>query len=504
MINFPGVLVKSSLYFINNSVIFLLLLRQSKKIIVETNSSVIQYHQQISRTSLYNQTEKSGQDKNMENIMKKSRRKPGKRNGRFHKSLFAGILLLILMGAGVLFTWKYIWKNPELREKESFLTGTGLRRTGVTQTGQDTGSRQPDQESKSSESAEEELLEQKIEAILTKMTLDEKICQLFILTPEQLTGISKVTAAGEATRNKLEQYPIGGLIYFAANLTSPEQTKEMLRNTKAYGEEIEGLPLFLCIDEEGGRVARIGKNPVFSVEQVGPMSRLTTEEEAYRAGKAIGAYLYDLGFNTDFAPDADVLTNEKNTVISDRSFGSDPERVTHMAAAVTNGLHAENILSAFKHFPGHGATEGDTHEGYAYTEKTYEELRAAELVPFAAAEECGVDMVMAAHISLPNVVGDSTPSSLSHKMITEILRGELGYQGLIVTDAMNMGAIAENYGSGEAAVKAVEAGVDLLMMPKNFQEAFQGIQDAVSGGRITEERIEESLRRILHIKLLME
>ena len=149
--------------------------------------------------------------------MKKSRRKPGKRNGRFHKSLFAGILLLILMGAGVLFTWKYIWKNPELREKESFLTGTGLRRTGVTQTGQDTGSRQPDQESKSSESAEEELLEQKIEAILTKMTLDEKICQLFILTPEQLTGISKVTAAGEATRNKLEQYPIGGLIYFAAN-----------------------------------------------------------------------------------------------------------------------------------------------------------------------------------------------------------------------------------------------------------------------------------------------
>ena len=233
------------------------------------------------------------------------------------------------------------------------------------------------------------------------------------------------------------------------------------------------------------------------------MGQLTTEEEAYRAGTVIGAYLRELGFNTDFAPDADVLTNEKNTVIGDRSFGSDPDKAARMAAAVSKGLHTEGILSTFKHFPGHGATEGDTHDGYAYTEKTYEELKAAELVPFAAAGECGADMVMAAHISLPKIVGDSTPASLSYKMITEILREDLGFQGLVVTDAMNMGAIGEHYSTKEAAVKAVEAGVDLLLMPKDFQEAFQGIKEAVSSGRIGEERIEESLQRILRVKLQM-
>ena len=161
-------------------------------------------------------------------------------------------------------------------------------------------------------------------------------------------------------------------------------------------------------------------------------------------------------------------------------------------------------MSAFKHFPGHGATKDDTHEGYAYSERSYEELKSAELVPFAAAQECGVDMVMVAHISLPEVTGDHTPSSLSHRMITEILRGDLGYEGLVITDALNMGAIAEAYSSGEAAVRAVEAGVDLLLMPKNFSEACEGIQQAVLEERISEERLEESVRRILRVKLLME
>lgn len=360
----------------------------------------------------------------------------------------------------------------------------------------------PEQEKQ--ELTKEELLEQEIEAYLDKMTLEEKICQMFILTPEQLTGISPVTAAGETTKNRLMEYPVGGLIYFAQNLVSEEQTKEMLANTKEYAAEIGAPPLFFCIDEEGGRVARIGKNPAFQVEHVKPMGEITDEEEAYEAGVTIGRYLSELGFNTDFAPDADVMTNEQNTVIGDRSFGSDPQTVAHMAAAVSDGLHKEGILSAFKHFPGHGATKGDTHDGYAYTERTYEELRAAELVPFEEARECGADMVMAAHISLPNVLGDNTPATLSYRMITEILREDLGFQGLVVTDALNMGAISENYSSKEAAVKAVESGVDLLLMPKDFLEAYEGIREAVSGGRISEERISESVRRILHTKLFME
>lgn len=354
------------------------------------------------------------------------------------------------------------------------------------------------------EPTEEELLAQKAEEILEAMTLEEKVCQLFIVTPEQLTGASTVTAAGETTKNSLEKYPVAGLIYFSSNLISKDQTMEMLANTRAYGEEIEGMPLFLCVDEEGGRVARIGNNAAFQVERVKPMAEITDETEAYEAGVTIGSYLHELGFNLDFAPDADVLTNDKNTVIGDRSFGQDPKAVTRLAAAVSRGLKEEGMLSTFKHFPGHGSTEADTHKGYAYTQKSCEELKEAELVPFEAAQEQGVDLVMAAHISVPDVTGDDTPSSLSYRMITEILRGDLGFEGLVVTDALNMGAVSENYEAGETAVMAVEAGIDLLLMPKDFDLAREGIVKAVSEGRISEGRIDASVRRIIEKKLTLE
>lgn len=349
--------------------------------------------------------------------------------------------------------------------------------------------------------SEEEILEQKIDEILSDMTLDEKICQLFIVTPEALTGYETVTAAGETTKSSLAEYPVGGLVYFAKNLIDAEQTSTMLKNTMDYGYEIEGLPLFLGVDEEGGIVARVANNSAFGVENVGPMGNITTESEAYEAGATIGGYLADLGFNLDFAPDADVLTNSSNTVIGNRSFGTDPEMVTNLAVAVSNGLHSQNIMSTFKHFPGHGATEGDTHEGFAYTDKTYEELSVAELVPFAAAEENGVDLIMAAHISVPQILGDNTPCTLSKVMITDVLRKDLGYNGLIITDALNMGAITGLYSSDEAAVKALEAGVDLLLMPEDFKLAVSGVKQAVEDGAITEERLDESVRRIVKAKL---
>lgn len=343
--------------------------------------------------------------------------------------------------------------------------------------------------------------EQKVEMILKEMTLEEKIYQMFIVTPEQLTGVSKVTAAGDLTKQKLQQYPVGGLVYFSANLVSKNQTKTMLSKVQKYANEIEGVDLFLCVDEEGGRVARVANNKAFRVKAVGPMAKVSSEEEAYNCGETIGAYLSELGFNVDFAPDADVLTNKSNSVIGDRSFGSDAELVTKYAVAYSDGLHAHGIMSTFKHFPGHGATEADTHEGYAYTNATYEELMAAELQPFSAAQVCGVDLVMVAHISAPNVVGDDTPCSLSEKMITGILRTDLGYDGLVITDAMNMGAIAQNYESGSASKMAVKAGVDIILMPSDFQAAYSSLYTAVKSGEISEERIDESVRRILTAKI---
>ncbi len=351
------------------------------------------------------------------------------------------------------------------------------------------------------EAKEEQMLEE-VEEILAGMTLEEKVYQLFIITPEALTGSNTVTAAGETTRKSLENYPVGGLVYFSENLKDPAQTKKMLQNVMEFSYEVEGLPLFTCIDEEGGRVARIGSNPVFGVEKIGCMQEVEDEKEAYEAGETIGTYLSRLGFNFDFAPDADVLTNKSNKAIGDRSFGSDSDRVVKMAAAFSDGLHSQNVLSSFKHFPGHGAVQGDTHDGFAYTDKTYEELLKSELKPFMAAGSLGVDAVMAAHISVPEITGEDTPCTLSEKMITDVLRRDLGFEGLIITDALDMGAITQNYTSRQAAVLAFRAGVDMLLMPRDFKQASEGILEAVEKGEISEERIDESLRRIIKAKLL--
>ena len=352
--------------------------------------------------------------------------------------------------------------------------------------------------------AQEDTLEVKVEKILNKMTLEEKVYQMFIITPEALTNGNNVTTCSSFFREQLEQYPVGGIIYFAKNLVNREQTAQMLQNARQYAYEVEGMPLFLCVDEEGGRVARIANNPNFGVPNVGAMQYIGSAAKAYEVGQTIGAYLSELGFNVDFAPDADVLTNDNNTVIGDRSFGTDANIVTEYAAAYSNGLHSQNMCSTFKHFPGHGSTEGDTHEGFAYTNKTYEELMESELVPFAHAQGSGVDFVMVAHISVPNIVGDNTPCTLSYKMISEILRRDLNYNGLVITDAMNMGAIFNNYPSDTASVLAVLAGVDLILMPGDFFGAAQGVINAVYNGQISESRIDTSVRRIITKKLQME
>ena len=343
--------------------------------------------------------------------------------------------------------------------------------------------------------------EKTAEEILAEMTLEEKVYQMFIVTPEALTGYDVVNASTQITKGWLEKYPVGGLIYFADNIMTPDQTKDMLKNTMKSAVELQEMPIFLCVDEEGGRVVRVAGNSKMGVTNVGPMGEIKDEAGAKAAGATIGAYLKDLGFTVDMAPVADVITNDKNTVIGDRSFGSDASIVDQYADAYSDGLHSKGILSTYKHFPGHGATEGDTHEGYAYTNKTYEELKENELVPFASAKRNKIDMVMVAHIAVPNITGDNTPCTLSYKMVTEILRNDLNYNGLIITDAMNMGAITENYTSKEATVKAIQAGVDIVLMPEDFKESVKAVMDAVEKGDITEERINESVLRIIEKKL---
>ena len=214
----------------------------------------------------------------------------------------------------------------------------------------------------------------------------------------------------------------------------------------------------------------------------------------------MGAYLSELGFNLDFAPVADVKAAGFNSMFSERSFSEDPEVVSSMANALSKGLESKGIISVYKHFPGHGSTVGDPHKGYAYTKKTLEELKECDLVPYQKAIDDNVSMIMVGHISLPEIVDDGVPASLSKRIITNILRNEMGYEGVVTTDAMNMGAIKDIYNSDEAAVTAVEAGVDIILMPKDFDKAYYGIIDAVNNREISVDRIDDSVLRILKLK----
>lgn len=388
----------------------------------------------------------------------------------------------------------------------------GIAHNESSTTGHQTEEYENTQQSVVESTSPEQLTEEKnttdmqIEELFASWTLEEKVAQLFFVTPEALTGQGTVTEVDDQVRRGYTTYPVGGVILMKKNLTGPEQTKTMLQELQMLSQETMEVPIFLGVDEEGGTVARVASNTAFGVENVGNMADIGAtgdSNKAYEAGQKVGAYLQELGFNLDFAPVVDILTNPENTLMKKRSFGSDAATVSSMAEQFRKGLEEQGVLACVKHFPGHGDTKEDSHEGFAFTDKTLEELRQEELVPFKAQIDKGVSFVMAGHISAPNILGDSCPSSLSKVMITDVLRGELGYEGIVITDALNMGAIAENYSSGEAAVMAFQAGVDILLMPKDFQAAYQAVLDAVHSGEISQEWLEESLVRILKVKLEM-
>lgn len=339
--------------------------------------------------------------------------------------------------------------------------------------------------------------------ILAGMTLEQKVAQLFVVRPEAITGVGVQTAAGEATRAALEAMPVGGICYFAANLVDADQTREMLANTARYSEEVCGLPIFLCVDEEGGTVSRVGGNPGFGVDNVGDMRDVgATGDVGYarEVAQHIGTYLSYLGFNVDFAPDADIASNPSGTM-GLRSFGATADAVAPMVAAQVEGFAEAGVLCAAKHFPGIGGATGDSHDARIYSQRTLDEIRAEELRPFEAAIEADVPFVMVGHLSMPAVTGDDDPATLSSEIVSDLLRGELGYQGIIITDSMAMGAATDSVPAERLGVEPLLAGVDMVLMPADLGAAYQGVLDAVASGELTEERIDESVRRVVQTKL---
>jgi len=334
------------------------------------------------------------------------------------------------------------------------------------------------------------------EKILKQMTLEEKVGQLLIL-PVSEPKLSDAQCAFYETIHP------GGYIFFPGAIQSTGQIREL--NTALY--KITSIPPFLSVDQEGGRVQRVKSIDDHTVSIIPSMRKIGKQGDcalAFDVGTVLGSELRVFGFNMDFAPCADVFSNPENKVIGDRAFSSDPKLTAELSTAMADGLIETGVIPVCKHFPGHGDTYADSHDGYAASGKTLDELYATELIPFIAHIENDTPAIMAAHISLPNILDNTAPCTMSNTIITGLLREELGYDGVVITDAMNMGAIANTYSSSEAAVTALLAGCDMILMPEDTQSAYDAIIEAIKNGTISEARIDESILRILRLKLQFE
>jgi len=347
------------------------------------------------------------------------------------------------------------------------------------------------------------------DSAIQKMSIREKVGQMFFVRPEALDTTIHWNEYAELPDYKLEQvnktmlavnkdYPIGGMILYAHNIVDETQLKKFIEEIR----ELNGSPL-LAIDEEGGRVARIANNENFDVPKYESMAAIAESddpEEAYKAAFTIGSYVKKYGFDIDYAPVADVNTNPDNIVIGPRAFSDDPETAAKFVVSYLNGLESAGVIGTLKHFPGHGDVSTDTHYGYASTDKTWDEMLKCEMIPFKAGIKAGAQMIMTAHIAAPNVSGDDLPATLSPVILQDKLRGELGFDGVIVTDAMDMGAITKQFSNAEAAIKSIQAGVDVVLCSREFTQVFDAVVKAVEKGEIKESRIDESVKRILKLK----
>ncbi len=343
----------------------------------------------------------------------------------------------------------------------------------------------------------EQKLDEIVDAGIAVMSLEDKVAGLFIVTPEAITGVDAAVKAGTGTQEALGKYAVGGLIYFKKNIISAGQFKEMMDNTKRYAK----YPLFLAVDEEGGKVTRLAEAGLGAkVDTAKAIGGTGDADKAYQAAQTIGRYLADYGVNLNFAPVADINNVNKST-ISDRSYGSDAAKASPFVRSAVLGFKDQGIWSCLKHFPGIGSTAKDTHNGLAVTERTKEQFEAEEFQVFKEGIAAGANMVMMGHIAAPALTGaGNEPCSLSKEVVTNILRDGMKFDGVIVTDALNMKAITDYYTAEEAAIQALRAGCDMILMPEDFGKAYNGVLQAVKDGTISEERINDSLRRIYRIK----
>ena len=331
------------------------------------------------------------------------------------------------------------------------------------------------------------------EQLLAGMTLREKVCQLLVVQPQALTGTKTVTAVDDALTAALETYPVGGFLLAAQHMKTADQLAALTRDL---ARAVPGA--LLTVDEEGGRVGRL----MNSVGTTKLQSMYSYKDEgtktAYKNAWILAQDLQSFGFNTDFAPVADVWTVKGNIAIGDRAYSDDYDEAAELIAAAVRGFRDGGAICCLKHFPGHGSTATDSHEEAAIVNKTLETLRGEDLKPFVSGVAAGADMVMIGHITVPDV--DDRPASMSKKLTTDLLREELGFDGVVITDGLQMKAAGAEP-DGEKAVRCLEAGADLLLEIADVEGTVQALEQAVADGRLTEERIDESVLRVLHLKM---
>lgn len=329
--------------------------------------------------------------------------------------------------------------------------------------------------------------------IVNSMTIDEKIGQLFIIHYNK----PEIT---EEFKHILETVKPGGFTLFNENIKTYEQTTKLIKDINSTAK----IPMFISIDQEGGRVQRLKSMPGMNIINIPSMSKIgesNDENQAYNTGITIANDLKKFSINMNFAPVIDIYLNPKNTVIGDRSFGNNAKTVSKMGLSLANALKNNNIIPVYKHFPGHGKTEKDSHVEIPIITKTKEELYQDELIPFKNAISNNADIIMVGHLALPKITNDYTPASLSKQVVTDLLKNELGYKNLIITDALNMKAITNNYSEKQIYELAINAGVDILLMPNDPILAFNSIKKSLEEGTINETTITKSVEKIIALKL---
>ncbi|MBO0589665.1 glycoside hydrolase family 3 protein [Sporosarcina sp. E16_8] len=341
---------------------------------------------------------------------------------------------------------------------------------------------------------------------IKQMTMKEKVGQMLMPDFRNWKG-ENVTAMNAEIAQLVKEYHLGGVILFRENTVTAEQTTKLV---SAYQEASEKYGLLISIDQEGGIVTRLQTGTDFPGNMA--LGATRSEEVAKKVGMAIGEELNALGINMNFGPSLDINNNPDNPVIGVRSFGEDPELVGKLGNAYINGLQESGTAATAKHFPGHGDTAVDSHLGLPEVPHDINRLKKVELYPFQQAMDAGIDAIMTAHVTFPKIDDtkviskkDGTeialPATLSQKVLTGLMREQMGFKGVIVTDAMNMGAIVEHFGAVDAAIRSVKAGTDIVLMPVGLETVANGLYDAVNKGEISTEKIDQSVERILTLKL---